>query len=135
MATLNFKLAPQKNKAGRYIIKLHIVAGSSNTAVNSTISVEKKSDWLEKQQRVKLNPKANEILSEMMRHYQDILLALEQSGKLKGMKAKEIAEYAKTHKAGDNNIRKPPHLFDLLYQISTFVSTVQLRFYIPKYIL
>ena len=53
MATLNFKLAPQKNKAGRYIIKLHIVAGSSNTAVNSTISVEKKSDWLEKQQRVK----------------------------------------------------------------------------------
>ena len=92
MATLNFKLAPQKNKVGRYIIRLHIVAGSSNTAVNTNISIEKKSDWLEKQQKVRLNPKANEILSEMMRHYQDILLALEQSGKLKGMKAKEIAE-------------------------------------------
>ena len=51
MATLNFKLAPQKNKAGRYIIKLQIVNGNTNTAVNSTISVDKKSDWLDKRQK------------------------------------------------------------------------------------
>ena len=125
MATLNFKLAPKKNKAGRYIIKLHIVAGCSNTAVNSTISVEKKSDWLEKQQKVRLNPKANDILSEMMRHYQDILLALEQSGKLKGMKAKEIAEYAKTHRAGDNNI-------DLLLSLYSSWENIQNSRFAPN---
>lgn len=125
MATLNFKLAPQKNKAGRYIIRLHIVAGSSNTAVNTNISVEKKSDWLEKQQKVRLNPKANEILSERMRHYQDILLALEQSGKLKGMKAKEIAEYAKTHKAGDNNI-------DLLLSLYSYWDNIQNSRFAPN---
>lgn len=125
MATLNFKLAPQKNKAGRYIIRLHIVAGSSNTAVNTNISVERKSDWLEKQQKVRLNPKANEILSEMMRHFQDILLALEQSGKLKGMKAKEIAEYAKTHKAGDNNI-------DLLLSLYSYWDNIQNSRFAPN---
>lgn len=125
MATLNFKLAPQKNKVGRYIIRLHIVAGSSNTAVNTNISVERKSDWLEKQQKVRLNPKANEILSEMMRHYQDILLALEQSGKLKGMKAKEIAEYAKTHKAGDNNI-------DLLLSLYSYWDNIQNSRFAPN---
>lgn len=125
MATLNFKLAPQKNKVGRYIIRLHIVAGSSNTAVNTNISVEKKSDWLEKQQKVRLNPKANEILSDMMRHYQDILLALEQSGKLKGMKAKEIAQYAKTHKAGDNNI-------DLLLSLYSYWNNIQNSRFAPN---
>ena len=125
MATLNFKLAPQKNKAGRYIIRLHIVAGSSNTVVNTNISVERKSDWLEKQQKVRLNPKANEILSEMMRHFQDILLALEQSGKLKGMKAKEIAEYAKTHKAGDNNI-------DLLLSLYSYWDNIQNSRFAPN---
>lgn len=104
MATLNFKLAPQKNKAGRYIIRLFIVNGNTNTQINSTISVEKKSDWLDKQQKVRLNPKANEILSEMMNHYKGVVLALEQSGKLKGMKAKEIAEYAKKYKAGEDTI-------------------------------
>ncbi|MBQ2024398.1 MAG: hypothetical protein II212_05505, partial [Alistipes sp.] len=92
MATLNFKLAPQKNKAGRYIIKLHIVNGNTNTAVNSTISVEKKSDWMDRQQKVRLNPKANEILDGMKTHYSQIILALELNGKLKGLKAKEIAE-------------------------------------------
>ena len=96
MATLNFKLAPQKNKAGRYIIKLQIVNGNTNTAVNSTISVDKKSDWLDKQQKVRYNPAANEILAEMMQHYKGVVLALEQSGKLKGMKAKDVVEYVKT---------------------------------------
>ena len=91
MATLNFKLAPQKNKSGRYVIRLQIVNCNTNTLVNSPISVEKKSDWLDKQQKVRLNPKANEILSEMMSHYQGIVLALEQSGRLKSIKAKDIA--------------------------------------------
>ena len=104
MATLNFKLAPQKNKAGRYIIKLHIVNGNTNTAVNSTISVEKKSDWMDRQQKVRLNPKANEILDGMKTHYSQIILALEQSGKLKGLKAKEIAEIAKQYKPGEDTI-------------------------------
>ena len=104
MATLNFKLAPQKNKAGRYIIKLHIVNGNTNTAVNSTISVDKKSDWLDKQQKVRYNPTANDMLAEMMQHYKGVVLALEQYGKLKGMKAKDVVEYAKTYKAGEDNI-------------------------------
>ena len=76
MATLNFKLAPYKNKNGRYVIRMLIVNGNTNTWVSTSISVEKKSDWLEKQQKVKLNQKANEILSEMMSHYQGIVLAL-----------------------------------------------------------
>ena len=104
MATLNFKLAPQKNKSGRYVIRLQIVNCNTNTLVNSPISVEKKSDWLDKQQKVRLNAKANEILSEMMNHYQGIVLALEQSGRLKSIKAKDIAEYAKQYKAGEDSI-------------------------------
>ena len=104
MATLNFKLAPHKNKNGRYVIRMLIVNGNTNTWVSTSISVEKKSDWLEKQQKVKLNPKANEILSEMMSHYQGIVLALEQSGRLKSIKAKDIAEYAKQYKAGEDSI-------------------------------
>lgn len=104
MATLNFKLAPHKNKNGRYVIRMLIVNGNTNTWVSTSISVEKKSDWLDKQQKVKLNPKANEILSEMMNHYQGIVLALEQSGRLKSIKAKDIAEYAKQYKAGEDSI-------------------------------
>ena len=51
MATLNFKLAPHKNKNGRYVIRMLIVNGNTNTWVSTSISDEKKSDWLEKQQK------------------------------------------------------------------------------------